>query len=366
MKELLSSVNSQKEISQLESSTISVLRFVLMVLVVFVHAPRVEYGGGSHILSVVFSQGIACMAVPLFFIISGYLFCRGLQDGWRWDLYVEKLKNRFYSLFVPYILWNLISAIYLVLPCFLGLNHDGWDGVKNWIVQHDGVWGVLWGIPINYPLWFLRDLMVMVVISPLLYYLIKWTRGWVLLCYFAVYLYEGTPLVPGFAPESFLYFSIGLFLFMRGKSLLCFPRNSVIVSIILFCLLLVLETYFFVEENKNISLLVRKIMEIPGCIVLLYVISALLTKQIISPNPFLTKASFFIFVAHIPLMRTHLFFQQGVNKFLTTLLVGRFPGGAFLYYVSNVFVVCLVCVIAYWVLMRIFPKTTSVLCGRRV
>ena len=355
-------------LTTLESDTISVLRFVLMVLVVFVHAPRIESGSGiSYALTVACSQGMACMAVPLFFIISGFLFGRGFRVNWSWSLYVEKLKKRIFSLFIPYVFWILILAIYLILPCFYGSQHTGWQGVQNWIQLHGGVGGVFWGnpyFPINAPLWFLRDLMVMMVLSPALYWLLKWTGGGILVCFLLSYLLDYSIPLLGFSPEAFLFFSTGLFFSLRGKSLLCSPRWLVVFSAVVFVILLILETHLYVGAEKSSAIFVRKLMEIPGCIWMLAITSEAVRRGV-KPSRFLTSASFFLFVAHAPLMSTRLFFQQ-MERALTFCFVGRFPGGNFIFYLSNVLVVVLLCLAIYGLFIKIFPRFTSFMCGQRV
>ena len=40
------------------------------------------------------------LAVPAFFMISGYLFFRNLED-WKYPVWKDKLKKRVYSLLIP-------------------------------------------------------------------------------------------------------------------------------------------------------------------------------------------------------------------------------------------------------------------------
>ncbi len=80
--------------TKLQSETFNFLRFILAVLVVFIHVPHPEYTSGfSWYAYVFFSQGIARVAVPVFFLISGYLFCSGLEQQWDWSLWRSKIKK---------------------------------------------------------------------------------------------------------------------------------------------------------------------------------------------------------------------------------------------------------------------------------
>ena len=97
------------------SEVISQLRLPLIVLVTFAHS----YGGvapgysliGSgwdsyEVLKLVVSQTLVKVVVPVFFMISGYLFFRNYTPA---D-FLKKLRTRLRSLLVPYLLWNAIFA----------------------------------------------------------------------------------------------------------------------------------------------------------------------------------------------------------------------------------------------------------------
>ena len=101
--------------------------------------------------------------VPFFFIVSGYLFFRTYQsDNWK-----KKLKSRINSLLVPYLLWNVFYSVVMLLLFKAGF-------VTN-IQRKEGLLGVVTScINSEYsPLWFIKDLMVFVCISPMMYYLLR-------------------------------------------------------------------------------------------------------------------------------------------------------------------------------------------------
>ena len=134
-----------------------------------------------------FSEVLPRIAVPLFFIISGYLFFR---SGFMIRTYTDKLRRRVRTLLVPYILWNLLYLIrtaFRDIPAFSGLSHD--TAQANWSLS--AVLACFWdksrGVfpvpassyiyPQDFPLWYVRDLMVMVVLAPVLYWMLK-KVGW--------------------------------------------------------------------------------------------------------------------------------------------------------------------------------------------
>ena len=56
---------------------------------------------------------VASVAVPLFFMISGYLFFVG--GKWNGTVFTGKLRRRIHSLLVPYVLFCLLAAVDLTV-----------------------------------------------------------------------------------------------------------------------------------------------------------------------------------------------------------------------------------------------------------
>lgn len=110
------------------SKTISYLRFPLTVGVVFIHfdlSQGLDIAGATHglnnpnwyyfIINLI-SGTLATIGVPLFFLISGFLFF--YRRDFDETVYKQKLKSRFMTLFIPYVLWNMIAIVWQ-LKCFL-------------------------------------------------------------------------------------------------------------------------------------------------------------------------------------------------------------------------------------------------------
>ena len=112
----------------LQSQTINWLRFPLAVAVVFIHSfgipseyalPSLNISSFSgmdffNLIRICFSHVITHVAVPIFYLISGYLFFFRLKDFDFRRGYLEKIKSRLHTLVIPYILWNLISILSIV------------------------------------------------------------------------------------------------------------------------------------------------------------------------------------------------------------------------------------------------------------
>ena len=184
----------------------------------------------------------AAIAVPLFFMMSGYLFF--YRTEWNSAAFVGKLRRRVRSLLVPYVLFCLLAVVGLVvnyamsghswaqsLHLYLG---DGKWLHNFWDVHTTGTNTNLLGIskpisyPINIPLWFIRDLMVIVLMTPIIHLAIKRLRwGWLLLMTALSISGVWIPLV-GFSPSSVLWFSVGAWFSINGRSMAATSSSAVV------------------------------------------------------------------------------------------------------------------------------------------
>ena len=103
-------------------STLTPVNFLLSLLIVFHHGFTVDvsylgdfsfstYGLATSLQR--FMYNLSECAVPTFFFLSAYLFYRTF-DG-TWSNYIEKIKRRFYSLFIPYIIFCSLGYVKHIL-----------------------------------------------------------------------------------------------------------------------------------------------------------------------------------------------------------------------------------------------------------
>lgn len=181
------------------------------------------------------------IAVPFFFMISGFLLAGKMQDcGW-WRLEVSK---RVKSLLVPFIIATVIYiALTIPIDAIKDMRHG--DIFKHNPFVHGRVLEVF-GLdfsspPILAPLWYLRALFMLVVLSPLLKWLIGVSRGFVVPAAFVAYyllspIVDGEPVRAemgkiygffryGFSLEGLSYFSLGM-VFRRWRINMDLARNA--------------------------------------------------------------------------------------------------------------------------------------------
>ena len=117
-------MNNEQE-NQLLSQVISWLRFPLILLVVFIHCPGLPdlcpwipitsvHDCMLNIYNVsrsLVNPGLTRIAVPMFFIISGYLFFANIKTLDK-EAYTRKISSRIKSLLLPYLAWNTLGGYF--------------------------------------------------------------------------------------------------------------------------------------------------------------------------------------------------------------------------------------------------------------
>lgn len=178
------------------SDKIKVVSFLAIIVVFYIHA-NISDGVGQTLLLP--SLGRKCIAgvfgpcaVPMFYAISGFLYFRGISRGVS-DVF-GKMRRRVLSLLVPFVIAAIVYPLQPVLKQWLLHSAAERDYL---LLARDG--GLLYtlrclfvdsgtGMPWAYHLWFMRDLLILVVLSPLLYYLRRAMGGWLLVPLVAVYV----------------------------------------------------------------------------------------------------------------------------------------------------------------------------------
>ena len=191
--------------SNKQIDTFSQLRLPLIVLITFAHsysgvrAGWTLWDGGwdsYEMLKLVVSETLVKVAMPTFFVMSGYLFFVNATE-WNTMTYWSKLRRRVKTLLIPYIIWNIAMAVKLrtfSLSIFIE--------------------------PANMPLWFLRDLMIVSLLTPIIYIGVRKLGYWIFAILLPIYLTGLYAVQPGPTPYAICFFTLGAFLSIRKMDLI--------------------------------------------------------------------------------------------------------------------------------------------------
>lgn len=148
-------------------------------------------------------------AVPLFYMISGYLFFLRVPEGMK-SIY-GKMRKRVGTLVVPYIIGCLFFVGFGVLMAVLPgvskyMNGSMMPLFSNPVgeILRSIFYDAGNGSPCAFQLWFLRDLILIVATSPLWYLLLKHLR-WILVVTCLGLTYLHIQFIPFFALFWFLF-----------------------------------------------------------------------------------------------------------------------------------------------------------------
>lgn len=375
--------------NELTSRVISYLRFPLTVAVVFIHfsltdglmVHGVKHGLGNpdwffHIVNFC-SEVLARIAVPLFYMISGYLFFYR-TESFNSFLYVQKLKKRARTLLVPFILWNIIAVLWQ-LKCLLpGLSsfyrpvEVQWSVMRilNTFLFNTGNSGIIVGptleadlsgsYPIDVPLWYMRDLMAVILISPLVYWVIKRLKVWPITIMGLAWLTSSIYLPQGSYIDMILnalfFFSFGSFFSIHQVDFIqSFKKFK--WAPVCYLIIAVADT---LTRGIGYNIYIHRAGILIGIIATVNIVAPLVAKNRVKVNMTLASSSFFIFASHYLII-------GDVGKFAFTMLhiPENSPVAMLALYFSVPITVTAICLTAHMIVKRLSPKLCALLTGGR-
>jgi len=379
---------------KLQSATIDLLRFPLAIMVIFIHMSpgvinlidadfsSISGHGIYNVIGILLSHVLTHIAVPTFYLISGYLFFINFQK-WSWEGYKKKLNSRIKTLLVPYLLWNVIPFLLAVLAMLVAVSIKGkpmevvetYIADKNWHIFYDCYeWGttrINWlgenlrmTGPYDYPLWFLRDLIVVIMMSPIIYYAIKKSGLFIIGILFVAYISRIWTLLPGFHITALFYFSTGAYFALNKINIIHFADkySRLFVTI---CFILCVATTIYDGENTLIGQNIYPLFVCTGVFTAFYVASRCIIKYNIRPNKLLVSSCFFVYAIHgvnFPLIGSPL---SLTSRLLHYAIPGNTSVEKVFCYLTSPFVTAFLCVLLLMFLRQLFPKITLYFSGNK-
>lgn len=217
-------------------------------MVVYIHSYYLESNKHSIPNAIqIFGVSLTSVAVPLFYTISGFLFYNNIS---KTNDCFPKVKKRIFTLFVPYIIWNVIFvAWYMVLNLLPGVSVYVNSNIFNHItITHPiDTFYFLFIKPAGFHLWFLRDLILFVLLSPVLFKVIKKFRWAAFLFFIAL-----TGWMSRFWISYFVLGGILAICYPKAIDALRIRKRLVICCILTFLAYCILSSIGLVELRNEI------------------------------------------------------------------------------------------------------------------
>jgi succinoglycan biosynthesis protein ExoH len=323
------------------------LRFAMIVGVVLLHTPQyvpvTEIGSdGFSLVKAFFQNALFRTTVPVLTFISGYLVFHSNIDQTPKKLLAKKSR----SLLIPFLVFNLplLGLAWLAqTQAGIKLSYDLTSSdAMSWLNMAFG----LTGGPINYPLNFLRDMMALMLIAPVIGIMLRHMPfiGLAFVVWFFLNNYDGVLVLRDTMPIVF---------YLGGLAACCKWNMRALDAYAWPCLMIFLlacvAIVYFRIANTTILRLAAPLLVWPA--------SALfLDSRVGAWCARMNRYSFFIFVAHAPvlILTWQIYKRAGANV--------PYP----LYWVVTPLATTILLVWIYKLVMKIAPRALQIALGGRL
>lgn len=342
------------------SSAITWLRFPLIFLIIMLHCYSVQRLGGNHEMFFKavypFYNWLGETGVPGFFFISGYVFFLSKKT------YTQKLSTRIHTLFIPYLLWNTVLLTIYLAAYAIGFpqNINGKSLADYGLIDYVRLY---WDrgsydngnfVPLLCPLWYIRNLLIISLLSPLLLFIIKYIREVYILI---IALWWMWTYHNAFIPQTILFFSIGAYFSIHDINPLQFVLERKKIFLSLFTIFAIGDVFTHTIYGTPINLQIHRLALIINLPTLL-LLADYCNKNHLLTHPILTNAAFIVFCVHYPIVVA-----------LRKICISQFSNATdtvhiILYFIcitlSTILSLCV-----YLLLNQYFPKLKNLLSGNR-
>lgn len=298
-------------------NSLSIVKVLMAVGIVYVHiippsvlAITLSEHPIFKLLYAMTSETFFRGCTPTYFFIAGFMFYRGIIN----QNYKSKIVSKAKRLLLPYIVWNSIFII-----CFSLDKCDSINSLVDMFIR-----------PANFPLWFLRDLFFICLLSPFIGYLLRRFRKYLpclLIIYYIIFSCSDVSFV------GIFYFTLGAY-FSFTPSLITFLKKRKRYVLLLFVLVWFIDAYMWII-GANRDFLHHAIFKLLFIFMIFSTLDIWKNPVFIKTILPLGKASFLLYCCHL---------------FYIAILQFNFR---YIYYNESTLYVCSLYVLLPWMLFLI-------------
>lgn len=344
------------------SSRISLMRIILISGIVFVHVPHdaetspfLGLNGLFDWLRVFFVDSLFRIGVPCLSVISGYLL---FQRGWEAFDYAKVLRSKASTVLLPFLLWNcgLLALVLLMQRYGVGVGYfpDLWNASPREFASYALATE---GLPVNIPLYFLRDLVVCILLSPLLAFLVRRYAGPTLAILFLLAILPDVTIGIVLKKSILFSFTFGIFLALHKLDTKALDKHALAGTVVVLAAAVLLSIGLYVTGPSFPYWLdlARNTLSIVGAVGF-WMVSALLIQTSLGKTLAGTGSlSFWIFCSHYPLL---------VLMWMVWNRLGN-PEAYPYFYIGAIVVSLFLLVVSNRVVSRLTPTIYQILTGSR-
>ena len=349
------------------SNKFTFFSFCLIVLVVILHSLNVEFKSCDNLIcsfQYLLSHKLAQIAVPLFFFISGYLFFLKKDNEKKGDFsfFITSIKKRFKTIMLPFVLWCVFWFLFMYFLQQLPLIKKYFSEPIYLMTFRDKVLNLFY-YPLNYPFWFLRELLVLQILTPLLFLGIKYLKIIFVFLLFILAIFFGNIIaiynfnILGSIP--LLFFSLGAFFSLNKVNIIFKPKKINAFMLVVFWIAFNLMSIYaekYSLPDKTIIRVGKIFKDFFGCVAVWYLYD-LYNRDYQWKNYSFYNYSFFIFAFHgIPTL---------ILVRISTIICKENPYYLFLAYVLIFVSVIVTSVFVGKIINNLLPKAYKILTGSR-
>lgn len=346
-------------ISSRETNAINITRFLLVIGVLFIHfriniesQMGITVNGKTDMYDMI-TSGFFLRDISLngLFLLSGYLFFATLRSNNILDTYILKIDRRISTLVIPFLFWNCIWIAYeFVKTCVIQKGNFPVSTVGGFL-------SLFWAkgytphpdMPIAGYTWFLRDLFVFALFSPVYqYFYSKRKISILILC--ALFLCEG--IRSWHFPYLHAYIYLGGLLAYNKITIEKIMNFRGVRYVVILAFLLFNVIYYMLYKNDftHILMTLSSISFVLLCSWHLYNIKWLVK---------FTAISTYLYVTHVLVLN----FTRNI---LAKIMIVTNDEQMVLYYFVNALCCLFVCISSYYIFKLLhWNKLLSIMTGGR-